>query len=136
MPIALAGAAQPLRRALRMEPAVHSARRRLMFLPLRPRSALRYRKQRLLLAFAALGHGAALATVLFGIYGTVERRMRDEFRSYGANIVAGAGERQDRSASIVAAAETLGARSRAVPHHSPHGRDRSSPDSSPRRARR
>ena len=26
--------------------------------------------------------------MLFGIYGTVERRMRDEFRSYGANIAA------------------------------------------------
>ena len=33
--------------------------------------ALQYRKQRLLLAFAALAVAATLATVLFGIYGTV-----------------------------------------------------------------
>jgi putative ABC transport system permease protein len=50
--------------------------------------ALRYRKQRLTLAFAALAVAATLATVLFGIYGSVARRIRDEFRSYGANIVA------------------------------------------------
>lgn len=50
--------------------------------------ALLYRKQRLILAFAALAVAATLATVLFGIYGTVEGRIRDEFRSYGANIVA------------------------------------------------
>ncbi len=50
--------------------------------------ALRYRKQRLLAAFAALAVAAALATVLFGIYGTVEQRFRNEFRVYGANITA------------------------------------------------
>lgn len=50
--------------------------------------ALKYRKQRLLLAFAALAVGAALATVLFGIYGTVADRLRDQFRSYGANLAA------------------------------------------------
>jgi putative ABC transport system permease protein len=50
--------------------------------------ALRYRKQRLLLAFAALTVAATLGTVLFGIYGSVERRLRAEFRAYGANIAA------------------------------------------------
>ena len=50
--------------------------------------ALQYRKQRLLLSFSALAIAAALATVLFGIYETVERRMREEFRGYGANITA------------------------------------------------
>src|SRR5579863_6372546 len=50
--------------------------------------ALQYRKQRLTLAFAALAIAATLATVLFGIYGTVEARIRSEFQSYGANIVA------------------------------------------------
>jgi hypothetical protein len=50
--------------------------------------ALQYRKQRLILAFAALAVAATLATVLFGIYGTVERRLRDQFEAYGANIVA------------------------------------------------
>ena len=50
--------------------------------------ALQYRKQRLTLAFAALAVAATLATVLFGIYGTVETKIRAEFRAYGANIVA------------------------------------------------
>jgi putative ABC transport system permease protein len=49
---------------------------------------LRYRRQRLLLAFGALAVAAALATVLFGIYASVEQRIRDEFRAYGANLVA------------------------------------------------
>ncbi len=60
--------------------------------------ALQYRKQRLLLSFTALAVGAALATVLFGIYATVERRMRDEFRSYGANMAAVPLSGQDRAA--------------------------------------
>jgi putative ABC transport system permease protein len=51
-------------------------------------SALRYRKQRLLLAFGALAVAAALATVMFGIYTSVAQRIRDEFRAYGANLVA------------------------------------------------
>jgi putative ABC transport system permease protein len=51
-------------------------------------SALRYRRQRLLLAFGALAVAAALATVLFGIYASVEQRIREEFRAYGANLVA------------------------------------------------
>jgi putative ABC transport system permease protein len=49
-------------------------------------SALRYRRQRLLLAFGALAVAAALATVLFGIYASVEQRIRAEFRAYGANL--------------------------------------------------
>ncbi|HEY4087900.1 MAG TPA: ABC transporter permease [Bryobacteraceae bacterium] len=51
-------------------------------------SALRYRRQRLLLAFGALAVAAALATVLFGIYASVEQRIREEFRAYGANLMA------------------------------------------------
>ncbi|MDQ1468621.1 MAG: putative transport system permease protein [Bryobacterales bacterium] len=50
--------------------------------------ALEYRKQRLALAFSALAVAATLATVLFGIYSTSGERIRDEFRSYGANLVA------------------------------------------------
>jgi putative ABC transport system permease protein len=50
--------------------------------------ALKYRKQRLLLAFAALSVAAALATVLFNIYGGIERRLREQFSSYGANLAA------------------------------------------------
>ena len=68
--------------------------------------ALKYRKQRLLLAFAALTVAAAMATVLFGTYGTVERRLRDEFRSYGANISAVG---PSVPISVAAAAERLGA---------------------------
>jgi hypothetical protein len=50
--------------------------------------ALKYRKQRLFLAFSALAVAAALATVLFNIYGSIERRLRNEFSVYGANILA------------------------------------------------
>lgn len=50
--------------------------------------ALRYRRQRLLLAFSALTVAATLGTVLSGIYGSVEQRLRQEFRSYGANLAA------------------------------------------------
>jgi putative ABC transport system permease protein len=71
--------------------------------------ALEYRKQRLLLAFSALAIAATLATVLFGIYGTVERRFREEFRSYGANIAAVPLSEKTVPLAIVAAAEQLGA---------------------------
>jgi putative ABC transport system permease protein len=71
--------------------------------------ALEYRRQRLLLAFSALVVAATLATVLFGIYGTVERRFRDEFRSYGANIAAVPVSGKTVPIAIVAAAEKLGA---------------------------
>jgi putative ABC transport system permease protein len=71
--------------------------------------ALRYRKQRLLLSFAALAIAAALATVLFGIYSTVESRMRDQFRSYGANIAAVPVTGLTVPLSIATAAEKLGA---------------------------
>lgn len=71
--------------------------------------ALQYRRQRLALSFSALAIGAALATVLFGIYGTVERRMREEFRSYGANIAAVPLSGKTVPLEIVPAAEKLGA---------------------------
>ncbi|MGA2713935.1 MAG: FtsX-like permease family protein [Bryobacteraceae bacterium] len=71
--------------------------------------ALEYRKQRLLLAFSALAIAATLATVLFGIYGTVERRFRDEFRSYGANIAAVPVNEKTVPIAIATAAERLGA---------------------------
>src|SRR5690348_14971870 len=71
--------------------------------------ALQYRKQRLVLSFAALAIAAALATVLFGIYGTVERRIRDEFRSYGANIAAVPLNGKTVPLELVTAAERLGA---------------------------
>ncbi len=71
--------------------------------------ALYYRKQRLILAFAALAVAATLATVLFGIYGTVEGRIRDEFRSYGANIVAMPSTGSTVPLDVAGAAEKLGA---------------------------
>lgn len=71
--------------------------------------ALEYRKQRLLLSFSALAIGAALATVLFGIYGTFEQRMRNEFRSYGANIAAVSVSGKTVPLELAAAAERLGA---------------------------
>ncbi len=71
--------------------------------------ALQYRKQRLALAFSALAIAAALATVLFGIYGTVERRLRDEFRRYGANIAAAPGSGNTVRLELAASAERLGA---------------------------
>ena len=71
--------------------------------------ALQYRKQRLILAFAALAVAATLATVLFGIYGSVARRLRDEFRAYGANIMAVPADGGTIPLDIVAAAEKQGA---------------------------
>jgi putative ABC transport system permease protein len=71
--------------------------------------ALQYRKQRLLLSFSALAIAAALATVLFAIYGTVERRIRDEFRSYGANVAAVPLTGKTVPLALAAAAEHLGA---------------------------
>ena len=71
--------------------------------------ALRYRKQRLTLAFAALAVAATLSTVLFGIYGTIEQRIRDEFRGYGANLVAVPLSGQTVPLALAAAAERLGA---------------------------
>jgi putative ABC transport system permease protein len=71
--------------------------------------ALEYRKQRLLLSFSALAIGAALATVLFGIYGTVESRMREEFRGYGANIAAVPVSGKTVPLAMIPAAEKLGA---------------------------
>ncbi|MES1261123.1 MAG: ABC transporter permease [Acidobacteriota bacterium] len=71
--------------------------------------ALAYRKQRLLLAFAALAVAATLATVLFDIYGTVARRIREAFRSYGANISVVPGTGSTVPAGIAQAAEKLGA---------------------------
>jgi putative ABC transport system permease protein len=77
-------------------------------------SALRYRKQRLLLAFGALAVAAALATVMFGIYASVEQRIRDQFRSsYGANLWAVAVDGGTVPLSIVDAAKREGAQ--AVP---------------------
>lgn len=49
---------------------------------------MKYRLQRVALAFAALAVAAALAAVLFSVYGTAERRLGGEFAVYGANLLA------------------------------------------------
>lgn len=78
-------------------------------------SALRYRKQRLLLAFGALAVAAALATVMFGMYASVEQRIRDEFRgSYGSNLWAVAVDGGTVPLSIVDAAKREGAQAAPV----------------------
>src|ERR1035438_1094303 len=83
--------------------------------------ALQYRKQRLLLSFLALAIAAALATVLFGIYGTVERRMRDEFRGYGANIAAVPVNGKTVPLALAASAEKFGAQAAPFLITSTHG---------------
>ena len=50
-------------------------------------AAVRFRKRRLLLAFAGLTVAATLATALFSVYADIDRKMRFEFRGYGANLV-------------------------------------------------
>jgi len=73
-------------------------------------AALRFRRRRLLLAFSALAVAATLATALFSVYSDIERKMRAEFRGYGANlIIAPAGDARTISLSAVAQAEALGA---------------------------
>jgi putative ABC transport system permease protein len=71
--------------------------------------AVRYRKQRLVLAFAALTIAATLATILFGIYSTMEQRLRDEFRAYGANLIAVPSTGSTIPLDLAASAERLGA---------------------------
>lgn len=73
-------------------------------------AAVRFRKRRLALAFAALAVAATLATALFSIYSDIERKMRGQFRGYGANLViAPAGQSHTVSLRGVTEAEKLGA---------------------------
>jgi len=73
-------------------------------------AAVRFRRRRLLLAFSALAVAATLATALFSIYSDIERKMRVEFRGYGANvIIAPAGDARTIPLSAVGQAESLGA---------------------------
>jgi hypothetical protein len=44
--------------------------------------AVKFRRRRLLLAFAGLAVAATLATTLFSVYSDIERKMRREFRGY------------------------------------------------------
>ncbi len=77
-------------------------------------SALRYRRQRLLLAFGALAVASALATVMFGIDSSIENRLRNEFDSYGANLVAVAVNGGTIPLSMVESAKRAGATARPI----------------------
>ena len=73
-------------------------------------AAVRFRRRRLWLAFSALALAATLATALLSVYADVERKMRAEFRGYGANLViAPAGDARTISVAAVEKAEALGA---------------------------
>jgi putative ABC transport system permease protein len=72
--------------------------------------AVRFRRRRLLLAFSGLAVAATLATALFSVYSDIERKMRREFRGYGANLViAPASNSQTVPFKAVKEAERLGA---------------------------
>ena len=72
--------------------------------------AVQFRKRRLALAFAALAVSATLATALFSVYSDIERKMRVQFRGFGANIIiAPAGGAQTVPLAAVALAEQQGA---------------------------
>lgn len=72
-------------------------------------AAIRLRRRRLLLAFAALAVAATLATALSSVYSDIDRKMRAEFRGYGANlIIAPAGDSGTIPTSAIAQAEALG----------------------------
>ncbi len=49
--------------------------------------AILERRQRIGLALAALTIASSLATVLLGLYSDIERKLRQQFRGYGANLI-------------------------------------------------
>jgi putative ABC transport system permease protein len=72
-------------------------------------SAVKFRRRRLLLAFSGLVVAATLATTLLSVYSDVDRKMRREFRGYGANLViAPSANAQTVPLEAVAEAERLG----------------------------
>ena len=71
--------------------------------------AIKHRRQRLLLALSALTVAATLATVLFAVYGTIEARVRQEFRSYGANLTATPSTSTTLPLTLLASAREQGA---------------------------
>jgi putative ABC transport system permease protein len=73
-------------------------------------SAVKFRRRRLLLAFSGLAVAATLATTLLSVYSDLDRKMRHEFRGYGANlIIAPTPNSQTVPLAAVDEAERLGA---------------------------
>ncbi|MBI3666237.1 MAG: ABC transporter permease [Acidobacteria bacterium] len=71
--------------------------------------AMHERRQRVGLALAALTVGATLATALLSLYGDIERKLRGQFRGYGANIIISpAGGRQTLPIAALAEGEKHG----------------------------
>jgi len=72
--------------------------------------AVKFRRRRLALAFSALAVAATLATALFSVYSDIDRKMRVEFRGFGANMVIAPGNGgQTVPLAAVALAEQQGA---------------------------
>jgi putative ABC transport system permease protein len=71
--------------------------------------AVRFRRRRLVLAFSGLAVAATLATALFSVYSDIDRKMRHEFRGYGANLIVRGANAQPVSLRAVAEAERSGA---------------------------
>jgi putative ABC transport system permease protein len=72
--------------------------------------AVKLRRRRLQLAFAAMAVVAALSTALFSVYSDVERKLSEQFQSYGANLViASSGAGVTVPIETVDAARKLGA---------------------------
>ena len=73
-------------------------------------SAVKFRRRRLLLAFSGLAVAATLATTLLSVYSDIDRKMRHEFRGYGANLIIAHGPHsQTVPLTAVDEAERLGA---------------------------
>src|SRR5947208_9766492 len=49
--------------------------------------SLSVRRPQALVAVLALGVGAAVAAMLLNLYSSVHRKMSEEFRAYGANVI-------------------------------------------------
>lgn len=69
-----------------------------MFLRLWLRS-LTVKRPQALLALGSLAVGAAVASLLLNLYGGARRKMTDEFRAYGANVIVAPGESASTAAS-------------------------------------
>src|SRR5438874_5266075 len=52
--------------------------------------SLSVRRPQALVAVLALGVGAAVAAMLLNLYSSVHRKMTEEFRAYGANVIVSA----------------------------------------------